>query len=152
VREDANNYTLSVDQRAPTRARGLLKLVSDRLDERQLDDGCLLVSECVTNVVLHSGLSEKDTLALSIGVDLSRLRVEVADNGTGNHRHLEQTHEQDGTGYGLQLVEAFANRFEIQNSNGFKIWFELDHSSYLPSFDLEDAGLEQTAGNGTCPI
>jgi anti-sigma regulatory factor (Ser/Thr protein kinase) len=149
VRKDAQDYYLSVDERAPNRARGLLKLQSDGLDERQLEEACLLVSECVTNVVLHSGLSQRDTLALTIGVDHSRLRVEVADNGTGYDKHPVATHKQDGAGYGLQLVEAFANRFEIQNSNGFKIWFELDHPHYL-SFDLKDTGLEQAAGDGPC--
>jgi len=109
---------------APALAR---TLVSDWLDGRgtaQLhDDVRLLVSELVTNSVLHArqpfGAPLRITAAAVDGV----VRVEVHDHGHGRVRR--RTADGRAGGFGLSLVERLAARWGVNHENGTRVWFEL---------------------------
>src|SRR4051812_46955910 len=72
------------DARAPGAAR---TLVAQRLRERVvaavLDSAQLLVSELVTNSVLHSGAGPEDAVIVRVGLAPSIVCLEVEDAGRG---------------------------------------------------------------------
>lgn len=82
----------------------------------------LLVSELVTNAVLHAGTP----LDVVVRLRPDRLRVEVHD---GSPRLPERKHYavSASTGRGLLLVEALAAAWGTEEAGGGKVvWFELD--------------------------
>jgi len=95
----------------------------------------LLVSELVTNAVLHSASGQPDGTLL-VGYQLARqeldpkrlrLRVEVRDlGGPGHPRRCQHGLESRGR-RGLELVEALASRWGVaRHPRGRVVWFELE--------------------------
>lgn len=86
-----------------------------------VDTVTLLVSELVTNVVLHAGTSCR--LHLERG---ERLRIEVADGSTRVPTRGALMPEAS-SGRGLLLVEALSARNgTIVEADGKRVWFEMD--------------------------
>ncbi|MFI1393951.1 ATP-binding protein [Streptomyces sp. NPDC020681] len=81
----------------------------------RLHDEChealsVIVTELVSNVVLHSGST---WVALAIKVRGNTLTTEVRDGGRWKHRHTRRQEPLDAhaeLGRGLRLVDAFATR------------------------------------------
>lgn len=87
-----------------------------------LDAAVLLVSELVTNSVVHA--RSACTLRLDLGTSL--VRVEVADEGRVI-RGPRASRPLDGAGRGLQLVQQLSDRCGSTRTVAGKIvWFELD--------------------------
>jgi len=88
----------------------------------------LLVTEVVTNAVLHAGMSEGDPVALAVKVSPSRVRVEVSDPGPGFEPDRVEPPELLSTGRrGLLLLEELSDRWGVkQDVDGNLVWFELD--------------------------
>ena len=84
----------------------------------------LLVSEVVTNAIVHAPVkpSAKIRLSARIGEDVTR--VEVTDPGTGFSPRPRDPARRDG-GYGLYLLELQANRWGVDGRDGTTVWFEL---------------------------
>lgn len=83
----------------------------------------LLVSELVTNALLHAGTDFDVTLAYEHGV----LRVSVHDQASALPLPRVHSHDALSTGRGLMLVEALARRWGVeQDDSGKTVWFELD--------------------------
>jgi anti-sigma regulatory factor (Ser/Thr protein kinase) len=79
----------------------------------------LLVSELVTNAVLHAGTE----LTLRVCYDGRHLRVEVRDASAAKAR---QRHYGTGatTGRGLELVESLATDWGVEtDAHGKTVWF-----------------------------
>ncbi|MGA2926706.1 MAG: ATP-binding protein [Solirubrobacteraceae bacterium] len=110
------------DTTAPGFARRLIAAqFVDVLDQTELDTAKLLVSELVTNAVLHG----RGAISLRADLDEHRLRVEVVDQGYGFERAAaEPTFEQLG-GRGLQIVDAASSRWGIRKGTT-RVWFELE--------------------------
>ena len=86
-----------------------------------LDAARLLVSELVTNAVLHA----RTDFELVLRVLRSGVRVEVRDGSAAAPvvRHYE---DEAMTGRGLALVEQMATRWGVQpNGKGKTVWFEI---------------------------
>jgi anti-sigma regulatory factor (Ser/Thr protein kinase) len=114
-----------VPDSVPT-ARHRLDSLAERLDERQLEELRLLVSEVVSNSVRHGDGAGPIDLRITIGG--SSVRVEVEDPGPG-FRPGPDTRPVDGTqGWGLLLVERMADRWGVVASGTTLVWFELDRS------------------------
>lgn len=88
----------------------------------------LLVTEVVTNAVLHAGMSEGDPVALAVRVSPSRVRVEVTDPGPGFAPDRVAPPELLSTGRrGLVLLEELSDRWGVKrDGEGNLVWFELD--------------------------
>ena len=81
----------------------------------------LLVSELVTNAILHA----RSPIDLALRLSLRTLRVEVRD---GSRVAPEQLEPDDGTlaGRGLTLVDFCAERWGVEpTEEGKAVWFEL---------------------------
>ena len=87
----------------------------------------LLVSEVVTNSVLHQSMAEGSVdvvVDLFVGLERDQLRVEVTYNSPTAPPAKQWT--RDG-GYGLAFITALADRWGTgRDRNTNQTWFELD--------------------------
>ncbi len=82
----------------------------------------LLVSELVSNAVLHAGTD----IEVVVRVLPERLAVEVHDQG-GGHAIRRRYSNMSGTGRGLMLVEELARDWgTVVTDSGKFVWFELE--------------------------
>jgi anti-sigma regulatory factor (Ser/Thr protein kinase) len=127
--------TLSVDiaasPAAPSIARSALsELAADHPGvASHLDALTLLVSEVVSNAVLHVDPSPGRQVELEITVTDERTRVDVRDQGNGFRPRAERPPDGRDGGFGLRLVEQAASRWGSRMNEGrFSVWFEIDHA------------------------
>ena len=91
----------------------------------------MLVSELVTNAILHTGTP----LTVVVARHGDRVRIEVHD---GSPQLPVRKHYSDmsGTGRGLMLVDRMAATWgSDRTADGKVVWFELD-GSLAPAFDI----------------
>lgn len=100
-----------------------------RVDELELDAAArevvvLLVSELVTNSVRHA---RGRSVGLLVEVDEGKARVEVVDAGSGfTPPPAPVPGEPRRSGWGLYLVERFADRWGVSSEGHTRVWFEVD--------------------------
>lgn len=125
------------DPTAPSRARRELRAVArSGLSVDELDTAALLVSELVTNAVIHSPVASEDPIVLRVVSERFRLRVEVVGSGGGFDPARPRPTGREGGGRGLVLVEGLASRWgaellEEDDEGRFLVWFELDRPIHL---------------------
>lgn len=123
-------------------ARQCVADLGNSLSKNEAQDISLLVSELVTNSVLHAGLSSEDLIGLKIYLSMTLVRTEVRNSGSGfelgegsligggpldNVPQLTQT-----SGWGLQLVARIADRWGVEPEAAEQmtlVWFEFDRDS-----------------------
>lgn len=89
------------------------------------DDVALLVSELVSNAVIHA--SSKPRLEVRIG--RSHVRVEVRDDSPEHALPRVPDVERPG-GRGLLLIETLASRWGTdRDGDGKRVWFEIDRAA-----------------------
>ncbi|MFI1161494.1 ATP-binding protein [Streptomyces sioyaensis] len=102
------------------------------VDEPVAETLILLISELVTNAVVHTGTSAVLRMCFSgSGAVVGTVRVEVAD---ASARPPRQRHADgdDTNGRGLELVDGLADRWGWQQeATGKRIWCEVDRSQPL---------------------
>lgn len=117
---DALALKLPPDGRAPGRARAEVGAFAEPLlPEDRVADARLLVTELVTNGVLHGG-GEVRVLA---GVSDGTLHVEVVDEGAGFGTSPADPHREGG--WGLGIVEHLADRWGVFDGSTH-VWFQID--------------------------
>ncbi|MEV7969161.1 ATP-binding protein [Sphaerisporangium sp. NPDC088356] len=97
-----------------------------------LDDVTLLVSEVVTNAVVHSDSKNggKVTLALADCYDL--VHVDVADAGSRTAPRVCGGILSEG-GRGLMLVDLVSDRWDVHDDDtGRTVWFEVGYRRETP--------------------
>ena len=87
-------------------------------------DAALLVTEAVTNSVLHAGLAAEDRISVAARWAGSSLRVEVWDAGCGLHDPAPEDADREG-GRGLNIIAAIAERWGVLSNGHTSVWFEL---------------------------
>jgi anti-sigma regulatory factor (Ser/Thr protein kinase) len=110
--------TLPRNDGAPSRARALLRQHAEALGRARLDTAVLLISELVTNAVLH-------------GTGEIRLEIDVADGGghfavcdEGHRRPEMRADPGPEGGWGLRLVGQLATRWGVGGGQT-QVWFEV---------------------------
>jgi len=107
---------------APLRAR--TEVASLGLPPPACHDVMLLVSELVTNSVVHAGLVPGQEIDLRLAAACATVRVEVRDDGRGFGDALMQGGDRDH--FGLLLVERLSDRWGVERGAQTCVWFELD--------------------------
>jgi anti-sigma regulatory factor (Ser/Thr protein kinase) len=95
----------------------------------RVEDLRLLVSELVTNSVLHGGAGPDAHVQLHVERPDHRIRVEVCDDGTGWSEQMRSTSldsDDPAGGWGLMLVGALADRWGVCAGERTCVWFELN--------------------------
>ncbi|MEV8535794.1 SpoIIE family protein phosphatase [Streptomyces sp. NPDC051211] len=133
----ARRTVLTVAQAEPERIAGarqqVRQLLHDWADADQVDSAVLMVSEMVTNVLVHT---DGDALLVAEAVGelgTRRLRVEVAD-GSDELPHKRHPGEMASSGRGVLLMEMLADSWGVDpRGEGKSIWFELyEHAQADP--------------------
>jgi anti-sigma regulatory factor (Ser/Thr protein kinase) len=93
-----------------------------RINAETLETARLLVSELVTNGIVHGGANRP--LELDVEIDDSGLRVHVTDFGDGFTPRGAAEPDETG-GWGLFLVESLADRWGLIRNGNTRFWFEL---------------------------
>jgi len=117
---------LDRNHEAPLTARAAVREFCQRheIDGDARANILLLVSEIVTNAVLHSAGDVTSTIRLSAQIDQESIRIDVSDHGAGFTPVIRDP-AQVGRGYGLFLVDRIASRWGITDQDGTTVWFEL---------------------------
>ena len=101
------------------------------LDAPLAESLVLLVSELVTNAVVHTGCPAVLRLVFPVGPDADRhpVRVEVADASDQPPQPRPQQSE-DTSGRGLELVECLSDRWGwYPDGSGKRVWCEIEPAS-----------------------
>lgn len=111
---------------APAEARRVLAdCLEGRVTERVLEDAGLLVSELVTNSVVHGRAGAGVRVELTVGLSEERVRVEVTDPGPGFGDVGGAAADEPG-GFGLFLVTQVADAWGVSGEEDpTTVWFEL---------------------------
>jgi anti-sigma regulatory factor (Ser/Thr protein kinase) len=96
-----------------------------RIDQSSCFTVVLLVSEVVTNAVLHSEAPVDAPIGLSISVGQDTVRVTVTDAGEGFTPRPRDPASREGGGYGLYLLEKSASRWGVSALDGTCVWLEV---------------------------
>ncbi|MFD7439992.1 SpoIIE family protein phosphatase [Streptomyces sp. NPDC059909] len=129
ARRAPRRSVLTVAQAEPERlsvARQQMRdLLHDWADGEQIDSAVLMVSEIVTNVLVHTD-GDALLVAEAAGEHGSRrLRVEVSD-ASDELPHKRRPGEMASSGRGLVLMEMLADAWGVNpRGEGKSIWFEL---------------------------
>jgi anti-sigma regulatory factor (Ser/Thr protein kinase) len=127
TRDAVHSVQLSLlpEPHAPHAARQALVGLTVVPDER-LDAVQLLVTELVTNSVVHAGLRSGEEIELSISRSRAGLRVEVADAGPGFTPAPPPEDPFAESGRGLALVDMVSDRWGVERGELTRVWFEID--------------------------
>ena len=110
-----------------TTARHTLDRLADHLPPERLEDVRLVVSELVTNSVLHAGLSPEDQISLKVTVSDRAVRGSVCDPGRGFRIPSKLGPRRDMSGgWGLPIVETISDRWGVERNSHVCVWFEID--------------------------
>ncbi|MFL5887955.1 MAG: ATP-binding protein, partial [Solirubrobacteraceae bacterium] len=114
--------TFSVDASAPTEARQFAcEAASSCADEPTIADLGLLVSELVTNSVVHGRTASWVRVEVLLG---EHIRTEVIDSGDGFSFRPRHAVEPRG-GFGLYLVQRIAESWGLSVGAATRVWFSL---------------------------
>jgi anti-sigma regulatory factor (Ser/Thr protein kinase) len=101
--------------------RSLAHWFAGDVDSNEVRTAELLVSELVTNAVMHG----HGKIILRAHLDQDRLLVEVIDEGGGFERTVRHGDFDSIGGRGLAIVDAEASRWGIHEGTTH-VWFELE--------------------------
>ena len=117
---------LSRDARAPARARAGVSAWCAPLaiSSARTQALVLLVSELVSNAVLHAKAPVESPITLLARLGAGSVHVSVSDAGEGFvPRPRDPARLSDG--YGLFLLDKIASRWGVEQSGSTSVWFEL---------------------------
>lgn len=113
---------------APARARRwvLFCLGSEPVGPSE-DDVALIVSELVTNSVVHAHVGSSQQLTISVAQLKDRVRIAVTDGGSETMPHLREPDDQTPGGAGLRIVARLCLSwgFIRDGTGATEVWCEL---------------------------
>ncbi|MEU9118515.1 SpoIIE family protein phosphatase [Streptomyces sp. NPDC048506] len=129
ARQAVRRTVLAVAQAEPQRiaeARGQIRdVLHDWADPDQVDSAVLMVSEMVTNVLMHTDGDALLVAEISGAHGARRIRVDVSDS-SDELPHRRSPGELASSGRGLVLLELLAGAWGVDpQGDGKSTWFEL---------------------------
>ena len=107
-------------------ARRILERLAGKYELPSFGDLRLLVSELVTNSVVHASAGPDDWLELRVRGRDGALRVEVCDE-SGDWEPVSRDAALDEPGgWGLFIVERLSDRWGVSQNGETCVWFELE--------------------------
>ena len=138
--ESVVGRTFSVDASAPTEARLFAcEAASSCADDRTVADLALLVSELVTNSVVHGRTASWVRVEVLLG---DHIRVDVVDSGDGFVFRPRHAVERPG-GFGLYLVQRICDSWGMSVGAATRVWFSLPFTGERGSRSASTSRLEQ---------
>lgn len=116
---------LPLDPRAPAKARRSLEPLRSQIDPESFESLRLLVSELVNNSVRHSGRPHGDPIFVTVDLERDSVRAEVVDRGAGFANGRPPPSPEEGTGWGLFLVDQLADDWGHSRGGVTRTWFEI---------------------------
>jgi anti-sigma regulatory factor (Ser/Thr protein kinase) len=112
---------------APGAARNFVCSVADEaFSDADLTDSLrLIVSEVVTNGVMHGLSGDDGCVELVLEVERDRLRLEVVDDGAGFEPDPTPGPVDEPGGWGLFVVDRLADRWGVDAAGGTRVWLEM---------------------------
>ena len=108
--------------------RRLVAELRDLLEESQVAELELLVSELVTNCVRHGGMrTRNDRIAVHGAMTHERIRIEVCDTGPGFEQEgvpRPRSFERGGGGLGLVLLDRISLAWGVAVEETTCVWAE----------------------------
>ena len=111
---------------APRRARrSVLSRLNSHVPQRQASDAALLVSELVTNSVIHAAVGPDRTVLVEVAKRDDRLLIAVTDPGSRLEPRLK--HDDRPRHLGLVLVDALSAAWGVERDpvGTTRVWCEL---------------------------
>jgi anti-sigma regulatory factor (Ser/Thr protein kinase) len=118
------DIAVAAESAAPHVARGEFRSFAADLDAHVSSTAELLISELVTNAVIH-GPAAASTVALHCSIVGATLQVEIADAGTGFAPQARAEDPAVTSGWGLHMVECLADAWGVDEGRPTRVWFEL---------------------------
>lgn len=100
------------------------------LDPSTIELAQLLMSELITNCVLHGAAAEPDAwIDVTAATFPQTLRIEVSDGGPAFRHDPVLPAPEAGSGRGLYLVEQLSSRWGLSARGTARVWFELPRTA-----------------------
>jgi anti-sigma regulatory factor (Ser/Thr protein kinase) len=129
---DPLNMEVPATAEAAQHVRAVLRSrLGDALDERELGDAELVVTELMTNSVRHSGVPAGDPLHVRVSAEDHVLHLEVEDRGRNGEVRRRVPHP--GGGMGLNLVDQLALEWGVRRDAHTTVWVELPFTTPPPA-------------------
>jgi anti-sigma regulatory factor (Ser/Thr protein kinase) len=120
------NLVLTEEVGAAAAARQALVADDGELPATVRDDVLLLVSELVSNAVVHAGAGPERPLQVQVLRGPRWVVVTVADEGPGFSWHPNAERRNESGGWGLFLVDQIADCWGVEcTASGARVWFEI---------------------------
>ncbi len=113
---------------APSRARSsMLSHLGGELANPRVGDAALIVSELVTNSVLHANVGPHEILTVQCATLKDRLRITVTDPGSHLVPHIRQSDDRTPGGFGLKIVDNLSSAWGIERDGAGRtsVWCEV---------------------------
>jgi serine phosphatase RsbU (regulator of sigma subunit)/anti-sigma regulatory factor (Ser/Thr protein kinase) len=125
VRRSMLTVALAEPERIAVARQQVRELLHDWACEDQIDSAVLLVSETLTNVLVHTDADALLVAEVTGTPGERRLRIEVTDT-SDDLPHMRRPGEMASSGRGLVLIELLAHTWGVApRGEGKSIWFEL---------------------------
>jgi serine/threonine-protein kinase RsbW len=121
------SFSLLADATAPGEARREVAVrLNGRVDVSVVDTVKLLVSETVTNAVVHGVAFDVETVDVEGRLFADRLRLDVSNGGPAFDHVPELPPATDPSGRGLFVVDQLADAWGSEHAEGStNVWFEV---------------------------
>ena len=125
---DGFAFELNGGAAAAVAARRAVVARDGKLPDSVREDVLLLVTELVTNAVRHAGVGPDGSFQVELQRWKQRVRVEVANPGTGPPLVSPRPDMSGPGGWGLVLVDRIATRWGVdKGSSRTCVWFEIEY-------------------------
>ena len=120
---------LGCDPSVVAEARRAVGRIEPALPAPVADSARLLVSELVTNSILHGVSEGEGWIDVIIERRAGCVRIEVLDSASSGRRPVLRPVDPTSTsGWGLQLVDRLATVWGVETGTGTRVWCEIPNA------------------------